>query len=93
VYPLFLLASKCLVCWLPTPGINIHLRQTISTHNKAQNLHSEPIHPRKVYSNKYSIPIRAKRVWVIFLKKYDAKRKEETKTHASPKKLRSEEYK
>ena len=27
--PIVLLASKCLACQLPTPGIDIHLRQTI----------------------------------------------------------------
>ena len=27
--PIFLLASKCLACQSPTPGIDIHLRQTI----------------------------------------------------------------
>jgi hypothetical protein len=53
---IFLLASKCLVCQLPTLGIDIHLRQTISIYNTAQNLHGEPIHPRKVHSHKYSIP-------------------------------------
>ena len=41
--PIVLLASKCLACQLPTPGIDIHLLQTIPSQQNP-NLHSEPIH-------------------------------------------------
>ena len=34
--PIVLLASKCLACQSPTPGIDIHLRQTIPLTTKAK---------------------------------------------------------
>ena len=42
--PIVLLASKCMACQLPTPGFDIHLRQTIPLTTKPKNLYSEPIH-------------------------------------------------
>ena len=45
--PIVLQASKHLACQLPTPGIDIHLRQTIPLATKTQNLHSEPIHLKR----------------------------------------------
>ena len=46
--PIVLLASKCLACQLPTPGIDIHLRQTIPSQ---QN----PISPQWTYPHKIGV--------------------------------------
>jgi hypothetical protein len=52
-----LLATKISSLSITYSGYCIHVHQIISIHTTAQNLHSEPIHPRKVYSNMHSLSI------------------------------------
>ena len=49
--PISLLASKCLVRQLPTPGIVIHFHPDSSTTTPAQNLHCVPIHSKKAQNS------------------------------------------
>ena len=84
--PIVLIVSKCLACQLPTPGIDIHLRQTIPSQ---QN----PISPHWTYPYRIVYPSSAPfqklyhyGVWVIFLKKNWSWIKKRDKTHTSTQK-------
>ena len=61
-----LLASKCLVRQLPTPGIVIHFHLDSSTTTPAQNLHCVPIHFKKGQNSSKNFPLKilnSERTW------------------------------
>ena len=68
--PIALLASKCLVRQLPTPGIFIHFHPDSSTTTSAQNLHCVPIHFKKAQKFLKKLPLKilnSERTWSYLL--------------------------
>src|SRR6185503_9907604 len=81
--PIVLLASKCLACQFPTPGIDIHLRQTIPLTTKPK-ISTASLSITNGLSKQCSLPITLSS-WSMGhlpLKKTEAKKRQDPYLHS-----------